>query len=254
VLLTFDDGFRNNAETVAPILRRYEIPALFFVSSRHCFRGQYLWFAYLKMIRKHFRGSSISLDGVRIFFADEEREKSLQRLTAHLLALRPHPYAMYEAINNHLPHLEEIVSPEILGDECEGVSEDQVRDLSRDPLFCVGGHTVDHPYLTLCETGECLRQIRENKQWLQRITGKKCDLFAYPLGDFNGGVLQSCQLLGFRLGFGVEWNSVNHPQFGIRRIGVYRKSLAALGIKLWNGHWIPSRLIHQMRSLAKTTT
>src|SRR5579863_6664983 len=34
VLLTFDDGFRNNFEVAAPILKKYGAPALFFVSTR----------------------------------------------------------------------------------------------------------------------------------------------------------------------------------------------------------------------------
>src|SRR5213080_5119698 len=42
VLLTFDDGLRNNAEVVAPILRRLDVPAVFFVSSRHRIPGQHL--------------------------------------------------------------------------------------------------------------------------------------------------------------------------------------------------------------------
>ena len=31
VLLTFDDGFRNNIEVVVPLLRKYGVPAVFFV-------------------------------------------------------------------------------------------------------------------------------------------------------------------------------------------------------------------------------
>src|SRR5262245_23726771 len=34
IFLTFDDGFRNQAEVVAPILRRHNVPAMFFISSR----------------------------------------------------------------------------------------------------------------------------------------------------------------------------------------------------------------------------
>src|SRR5437773_920725 len=46
VLLTFDDGFRNHAEVVAPILKKHRVPALFFISSRHSMTGKYLWFSY----------------------------------------------------------------------------------------------------------------------------------------------------------------------------------------------------------------
>src|SRR5437867_3559306 len=47
VMLTFDDGFRNNAEVVAPILRKHAVPAMFFVCSRHSVPGNYLWSSYL---------------------------------------------------------------------------------------------------------------------------------------------------------------------------------------------------------------
>jgi hypothetical protein len=63
VLLTFDDGFRNNAEVAAPILRRHNVPAVFFVASRHCTPGRYLWFTYLKMLRPFFPGSAVQLNG-----------------------------------------------------------------------------------------------------------------------------------------------------------------------------------------------
>ena len=54
VQLTFDDGFRNNAEVVAPILRRHRVPAIFFICSRHSVPGRYLWSAYLAALRRHF--------------------------------------------------------------------------------------------------------------------------------------------------------------------------------------------------------
>src|SRR5437899_519890 len=57
VVLTFDDGFRNHAEVVAPILRRHHVPARFFVCSRHATPGKYLWFAYLESLERHFSGN-----------------------------------------------------------------------------------------------------------------------------------------------------------------------------------------------------
>ncbi len=34
-LITFDDGYRNNFELAVPILKKHQIPALFFISTQH---------------------------------------------------------------------------------------------------------------------------------------------------------------------------------------------------------------------------
>src|SRR5262245_40546475 len=63
VLLTFYDVFRNHAEVVAPILRKHDLPAIFFVSSRHSVPGKYLWFTYLRALERHFFGDGFSFCG-----------------------------------------------------------------------------------------------------------------------------------------------------------------------------------------------
>src|SRR5579863_3022067 len=54
VLISFDDGFRNNFEVAAPILRKHRVPALFFISSLHCEAGRFLWFSYLWGLERAF--------------------------------------------------------------------------------------------------------------------------------------------------------------------------------------------------------
>jgi len=233
VLLTLDDGFRNNAEVAAPILRRYGVPAVFFISSRHCTPGKYLWFIYLKMLGAHFPGDGVTLNGKFISLQGKQRGVGIQELTSRLLALKPHPHAMHVAIDAQLPPLESFVSAAVLADECAGMTAEQVRELGKDPLFTVGAHTVDHPYLTRCDTEEAERQISENKTWLERVTGSTCDLFAYPLDDFDSNILEQCRRIGFQQTFSVRRNRVSLAQFATPRVGVYSTSLYALGIKLW---------------------
>ena len=126
VLLTFDDGLRNNAEVVAPILRRLDTPAVFFVSSRHCIQGQQLWFTYLNMLRCYYPGTSVTLNGSSICLAGAQRKKGIDELALRLLALEPHPEAAYAAIASQLPRLEEFVPTSILADECYGMTPEQV--------------------------------------------------------------------------------------------------------------------------------
>ena len=63
VLITFDDGFRNNFDVAVPILRKYGAPAMFFVCSRHSVPGRYLWFSYLRGLERHFPGNGFVFRG-----------------------------------------------------------------------------------------------------------------------------------------------------------------------------------------------
>src|SRR6266542_5002452 len=63
VMLTFDDGFRNHADVAAPILRKHDVPAMFFVCSRHSTPGKYLWFAYFRALEQHFPGKGFNFRG-----------------------------------------------------------------------------------------------------------------------------------------------------------------------------------------------
>jgi peptidoglycan/xylan/chitin deacetylase (PgdA/CDA1 family) len=246
VLLTFDDGFRNNAEVAAPILRRHNVPAVFFVASRHCTPGRYLWFTYLRMLKAFFPGSVVRLNGKSISLKGADRERGIQEVTRQLLKLNPHPRATYDAIESQLPALESFVRAEILADEGQGMQPDQIGHLAQDPLFTVGAHTVDHPQLTRCESTEVAHQLAHNKAWLENVTGKVCDQFAYPEADFDRSVLEQCRRLGFQQAFGTERISTVDDQFAIRRIGVYSRSLAPLGVKLWCGHWLPVTTINKL--------
>ena len=143
---------------------------------------------------------------------------------------------MYAAIDAQLPPLESFISAAVLADECAGMTAEHVSELGKDPLFTLGAHTVDHPYLTRCTPEETERQISESKTWLERVTGRTCDLFAYPLADFDRNVLEQCRRLGFQQSFGVGWNP---SQFATPRVGIYSRSLMPLIVKLWYEGGVP---------------
>jgi len=229
VLLTFDDGFRNNWDVACPILRAYDAPAVFFISSRHSETGKYLWFAYLRALEDWYPETALTFRGQTFSMRPECRRASLEHLKNILLGLRPHPTAMYEAIEHELPALEEFMPEERISDLCAGMTAEQVCQLAADPLFTIGCHTVDHPFLTRCEPAEMLRQIVENKNWLQQATVHPLTAVAYPSGDYNSEVVAVCESQGFGRGYAVI--PANRPAgvFELARIGVYRPSLDVLG-------------------------
>ena len=236
VLLTFDDGFRNNAEVVAPILRRYRVPAVFFVCSRHAEPGRYLWFSYLRALERWFKGDGFQFRGRYFEMSASKRQSSVAELRSLLLGLRPHPTAMYQAIEAECPQLKDFVPESDFADRFAGMSAVQVRELAADPLFTIGIHTVDHPYLTMCNSDEISQQIADNKAWIEQLTGRTCELIAYPLGEASADVLQSCERLNLRYGFTVYKRIDGDTQLQLFRVGVYRPSLDELGFKVRWSH------------------
>src|SRR6202158_3880212 len=232
VLLTFDDGFRNNAEVVAPILRRYRIPAIFFVCSRHAQSNRFLWFSYLRGLERWFRGNGFTFRGEFMDMSLPERHKTITRLWNSLLALQPHPQAMYEAVENECPQMTDIASAVEIADYCQGMSAEHVGELAADPLFEIGIHTTDHPYFSKCDQEEIGRQIAQNKRWIEAGTGKQCRLIAYPLGDYNAEVLRHCEALNVHLGFSTDHSIPGNPDLQIPRVGIYQASLDELGFKV----------------------
>ena len=231
VIITFDDGFRNNAEVAAPILRKYEVPAIFFVSSRHVKAGKYLWVDYLGALARFFPGEGFQFAGRSWDMSEAQRVETMVRLTSMLLDMKSHPLEMYRAIEEELPRLEEFLGEHELRDRLWGMTPEQVRDLGRDPLFKIGCHTLDHPYLTRCEPAECMRQLKENKQWIEGVTGRRCDTVSYPLNDYDRRVIGFCRELGFNTGYAVRPRIKAFPEFEVRRIGVYSPDLSFLGLK-----------------------
>jgi len=236
VALTFDDGFRNNAEVVAPILRRHRVPAMFFICSRHVTPGKYLWFSYLYALEKHFRWNSFSFRGKSLDMSSGQRQSSIRRLRKFLLNLTPHPSAMYQAIDEELPRLEDFIDGDELTSCYAGITYEQMGELAADPLFSIGAHTVDHPFLAKCEREEAFRQIQDNKTWIEQVCHQQCDTIAYPSGDYNATLLKQCRKLGFAQGYAVIPSVNMDLQFEIPRVGIYSTSLDILGVKVQWGN------------------
>jgi len=238
VVLTFDDGFCNHADVVAPILRKYDAPATFFVCSRPSARGKYLWFTYLQALEECFQDKGVYFQGIFFDMSPTKRHVSIRQLSDVLLKLQPHPMAMYEAIEKELPRLEEFVTTQKLADTYAGMTAEQLKELGGDPLFSVGVHTLDHPFLTQCKRDEARRQILDNRNWIERITGKPCESIAYPSGDYNAQVLSDCKQIGLKSGHAVIPQVGINADFELPRVGIYSRSLDILEFKAQWGNLI----------------
>lgn len=64
--------------------------------------------------------------------------------------------------------------------------------------FTIGSHTLTH--YGLCELPEPLLRIEleKSKEEIEKITGKPCEWFAYPYGQYNHKILKMVKKVGYR--------------------------------------------------------
>lgn len=135
------------------------------------------------------------------------------------------------------------------------MTEDEIASLRE--KHEIGAHTLRHPKLTEVSTIEARSEILESKQWVEQITGTKCDMFCYPYGMWNESVKELVMQAGFkgartteRLRFNVDdpfimpttlqvtpfpkrktWSRWWHPLDPLGPLRVRRKMLKKMNIK-----------------------
>lgn len=90
----------------------------------------------------------------------------------------------------------------------------------------IGGHTLTHPRLSTLAPAQQAREIRANKERLERLLGHPLLSFAYPYGDLNESAKAEACAAGYR--YAVATNSgpraMHRDPLHIRRIAIFPRT------------------------------
>lgn len=227
VLVTFDDGYRNNLTQAAPILMNYGVPALFSVTTGYIGSTDVLWpdevnLRVLSWPRATIPGPSLT-GPVWLPVPDDHagRIGLAERIRAACKSLPS------EISSAYLSSLREI-SCKTIDDRdhelFEFLSWDDVRSLSNKG-FEIGSHTVSHPILTQISTDRLEFELSESKRRIEEELQEGCVAFVYPNGqaeDISSEVVAAVQRAGYLLGLSNtgSYASFSGNRFCLSRIGV----------------------------------
>ncbi len=94
---------------------------------------------------------------------------------------------------------EKMVKGEIQEDKIEHyryLSIEQIERLNNEPLCTLGGHTASHVHLSQLSHEQQREEIESCKLWIESITHKPMEDFAYPYGDYNADTISVVKDLG----------------------------------------------------------
>ena len=177
VVVTFDDGYADNAELAAPVLNRLGIPATFYVTVDPVDSSQPPWFCRLRHAFAATKKETwLDSAGGRSHNLENAPQRKAAFLVASERCARKTAAAQNEALQIVEKELE--IEPFAPGPRFM-MSWEQVRSL-RKAGHIIGSHTLSHPNLAHVSTQELAEECRESKKRLERELGEEVIHFSYP--------------------------------------------------------------------------
>jgi len=206
VVLTFDDGYKNNLQVVAPLLNAWKLPFTVFVSTRHISEGHRLPTYYIRTAILHAQHKSVCLRSIGQTF---DLTTAAKRSTASAMIISAMKKAPQHLVQQIVSECQALLPPTTWADLNAAFSSEQPmnwRDVNqiRDMGATIGSHCHDHSILNSCQNEkDTLRQLEQSKSIIEKNVGP-CRYLAYPNGtvdDISRDAYISAQAAGFRIAF-----------------------------------------------------
>ena len=222
MLITFDDGYRNNLTLAAEALKQLGLPCVFFLSTGYIGTGRILWVDEIIERIRHcsLKELPLPLGGT----APLPDDPDARRAAASDVKERC-KYLETGAVEEYLDRLRSITPEPPLNEELHGFMDwDDVRRLHK-LGFEIGSHTVSHPILTRVAAGRLDSELAESKRHIEEQTGAACNTIAYPNGgprDVSEAVFGAARRAGYQAGFTISGglSSPGEDLFAVSRISV----------------------------------
>lgn len=174
VVITFDDGYRDNYLNAFPVLKKYDVPATFFVSTGNIDKNVGFWWDRLS----------------RISDIDITMNHSMLRKMSS--CDRDVQLEILENANGRTSYSD--YEEDKIG---YTMSESELKSLASSELVEIGVHTVSHTSLSSVSSDIQRMEIKKSKERLEGLLGKTMKFFSYPYGDYNGDTIGILKEFGF---------------------------------------------------------
>ena len=206
VLITFDDGYRDNFEVGFPILRELGLPAVFFIATEFIQSSRLPWWDRIACSIKKTEQKTLTLDyptPISLELGQNGRLEAIRQVqAAYTRADRIDASAFFNQLEERL---QVRVDMESLGRRLF-MSWEQVRALRHEGMD-IGAHTHTHPVLARLAEPDQWKELVESKTILESELQEEVIVLAYPVGRkdcFTSETKRLAEKAGYRLAFSYE--------------------------------------------------
>ncbi|HXX68223.1 MAG TPA: polysaccharide deacetylase family protein [Polyangiaceae bacterium] len=231
LLVSFDDGYRDNHDVALPILLREGVRATFFVATDYIERRRLYWWDRVSLVIRRSRKQQLKLTYPKVedlpLDGPTEKERAVRRVQRIIKDDRCLDLVRL------LDEVERAADVCLSSDEERGLADalimtwDHVAAL-RAAGMDVQSHTHTHRVLQTLGPGELDRELRVSRALLERVLGAPVRAVSYPVGRSvrtSPEIVLAVQAAGYELGFsnGTGVNGIrSFDPFDVRRVAMDR--------------------------------
>jgi peptidoglycan/xylan/chitin deacetylase (PgdA/CDA1 family) len=228
VVLTFDDGYRDNYLYGFALARELQVPFTIFLIPGYVESGDHFWWREPARLVSHAQVREVTIEG-RIYHLDQPDERN--RLIQAILALlcQATSVAEREAFLISVRKALGVPASVFLEENDEEnyalpLNWDEVREMEKSGWVSIGAHTMQHPILAyLNDAQELQGEVEQCRTTLKRQLGHPIRTFAYPIGQpqhIGDNAITAVQQAGYDWALTTIYgfNTLHTEPFLLRRI------------------------------------
>lgn len=216
VVITFDDGYKNNYVYAYPILKKYSMPATIFVTTGNIGNGQMFWWDKVAYVLDHTTASHIQLDEIGDFILKSKFDRQNAR-SSIVEKLKTLSEKQKNLMVSKLLYLANTTIPHNMGNELR-LSWEEIKEMSNQRIT-FGAHSVSHAILTRVSPEQAKYEILQSKKDIEENTKLRVTAFSYPNGDYEPMLVKFVKDSGFECAFSVKPNKLINPKDNIYTLG-----------------------------------
>jgi tetratricopeptide (TPR) repeat protein len=231
VMITFDDGYRDNYTLAYPILKYYEVPAIMFVATQMVNNRQVPWWDVIAYLIKRCSKPFISFDGRKFPMGDQKKE-------AIAYFQRMMKKEQYEHTKYLLPDLSnacEVALPDSDLQDKEILTWEEIQEMAQKHI-AIGSHTHTHRVLSTINVNSQKEEMILSKLIIEKNISQPALSICYPVGEPQYITEETAEIaassgyvLGFTANTGVNyWKSIE--RFTIRRVASLLEKVSTVSL------------------------
>lgn len=221
-LITFDDGYKDNYDDAFPVLKKHNLPAVFFVPTDYIESNKVPWWDEIAWMIKQCDLEFIQLHNWenKVFIDKQNIEYTLRKIISEIKKNREIP------IENVLKEISEHVQLKYTeSDNHLFMSWNMLKEMAVYGMN-IGSHGCSHKILSSLLSAEQSEEIKTSKIFIESKIDVEVKAFAYPEGGantYNNNTIEALKKVNYKLGFnfipGINLDVIKN-NFDIKRLSV----------------------------------